>query len=130
VNSNSLGLSLTLVELVNAIGSNWGGDLLVAAGSWGIGIVVGVVGIGSSNIGSGSIRENRWLSLSFTLSQVVSSITVGPRVAISVVVEAISIVAIVVIAIGWVAIAIGSLGLSFRFSCNSCGKAEKGNLKC
>ena len=63
MNSNSLGLSLTLVELVEVEGSIGGGNMLVAAGNWGIGIVVWVVGIRSSNVG-----EDRWLSLSFTLS--------------------------------------------------------------
>ena len=68
MNSNTLGLSLTLVKLVDVVGSIGGGNMLVAAGNWGIGIVVWVVGIRSSNIGSSGVGEDRWLSLSFTLS--------------------------------------------------------------
>jgi len=68
VNSNSLRFSLTLVKLVDVVGSIGGGNMLVAAGNWGIGVVVWVVGIRSSNIGSSNIGKNRWLSLSFTLS--------------------------------------------------------------
>jgi len=63
-----ISLSLTLVELVNVVGSIGSGNMLVAAGNWSIGIVVWVIGIRSSNIGSSDVGEDRWLSLSFTLS--------------------------------------------------------------
>ena len=69
MDSNALGLSLslTLVELADAIGSSGSSNGLVAGSKGPVGIVVWVVSIGSSSIG-----ENRWFSLSLTLAQVVS----------------------------------------------------------
>ena len=88
--------SLTLVNLVDAVSCSWGGNALIAAGYWSISIGVWAVGIRSGNIGS-----NRWLSISFTLSNVVSSITIGSGVTITIGIVAITkgIVAIVVVAI-------------------------------
>ena len=86
---------MTLVDLVDIISGSWGGNMLVAAGSWSISIGVWAVniwavGIRSSNIGSSNVGSNRWLSLSFTLSKVVSSITVGPWVSITISIVTIS----------------------------------------
>ena len=80
---------MTLVDLVNTISGSWGGNVLVAAGNWSISIGVwavdiGAVGIRSSNIGSGDVGNNGWLSLSFTLSNVVSSISIGSWVTITI----------------------------------------------
>ena len=93
--------SLTLVNLVDTVSSSWGGNVLIAAGYWSISIGVWAVGIRSSNIGSSNVGGNRWLSLSFTLSDVVSSITIGSWVTITICIVAITkgIVAIVVVAI-------------------------------
>ena len=88
--------SLTLVDLVDTVSSSWGGNTLVAAGYWSISIGVWAVGIRSSNIRSNSIGSNRWLSLSITLSNVVSSITIGPWVTISRVTVTKSVVAITI----------------------------------
>ena len=130
MNSYSLRLSLTLVKLVEVVGSIGNVHLLVAAGSWSIGIVVWVVGIGSSTIG-----KDRWLSLSFTLSKGVSSsctITVGRSIRRSMVAITVCIIAIVVVGICWVAIVVPiqlSVSISISISSDSSSKAKEGNLK-
>ena len=93
--------SLTLVNLVDAVSCSWGGNALIAAGYWSISIGVWAVGIRSGNIGRSNIGSNRRLSISFTLSNVVSSITIGSGVTITIGIVAITkgIVAIVVVAI-------------------------------
>lgn len=108
---------LTLVDLVDTISGSWGGNVLVAAGYWSISIGVWAVGIRSSNIGS-----NRWLS--FTLSNVVSSITIGPGITIT-----IGIVTIVIVSIAIARVAIKDRSISFWLSSNSSSKAKEGNLK-
>ena len=133
-----MGLSLTLVKLVEVKGSIGGGNMLVAAGNWSIGIVVWVVGIRSSNIG-----KDRWLSFCFTLSKGVSSsstIAIGRSILGSMVAITICIVAIVVVGICWVAIvAVGicwvaivvavQLCVSISISTDSSSKEKQGNLK-
>ncbi len=119
MNSNSLRFSLTLVKLVDVVGSIGGGNMLVAAGNWGIGIVVWVVCVRSSNIGSSNIGEDRCISLSLTLVElvdIVDSIGGGYMLVAA---------ANWGIGIGWVAIVV-AIELSIR---SSGSKAKEGNLK-
>ena len=112
MNGNALGLSLSLVELMDAIGSSWGGNRLVAGTKRPVGIDVWAVDVGSSS--------NRWLS--FTLSNQMSPIAIG-WVSIGVAIS----IGWVAIGVGWVVVTIGNRGLWFSSSGGS--KSKDGDLE-
>jgi hypothetical protein len=136
VDSNTLGLSLTLVELVECVVWNRGGHMLVAASSWAIGKNVWVIGIWSSNIWSCDIGEDT-LGLSLTLVKLVDSIVWnrGGHMLVAASSWAIGIgrvtitITIVVVGICWVAISKCYLSISFRLSSDCGGKAKECNEK-
>ena len=145
--SLSIGLSLTLVDLAHGGDGEGGGDGLVRSGTGSIpvgSVVVGVGGISIASIGIGSNSgisggvEERWVSLSFsfTLSKVVSSVSVVVGVAV-VTIAIGSITSIGVGSISTIGVGSGSVtgiekswvGLSFGFSSDSCNTGKSYDLE-
>ena len=135
--SLSIGLGLTLVELAHGGDGEGGGDVLVGSSSWAP--VVRSISVWSISIGSiSSSVEERWVSLSFsfTLSKVVSSVSVVVGVAV-VTIAIGSITSIGVGSISTIGVGSGSVtgiekswvGLSFGFSSDSCNTGKSYDLE-
>ncbi len=114
MDSDTLWLSLTLVDLAVGRDVEWGGNGLVAGSSW-EGIDVG-----------GGVSED--LSISITLAD-----QVGPIAVSTIVVGGIAVAKSAITAVdSWVAVAISTVengGISLGISSNDCGKSEKSNLQ-
>ena len=133
----SLSFGFTLVELAHGGDGEGGGHGLVGSGSWAP--VVWGVCVWSISIGSiSSSVEERWVSLSFsfTLSKVVSSVSVVVGVAV-VTIAIGSITSIGVGSISTIGVGSGSVtgiekswvGLSFGFSSDSCNTGKSYDLE-
>merc|ERR1711876_106637 len=133
VSGLSIGISLTLVELGDAVGGNWGRNVLVGVGNGG----ADERSISVRSIGMGGIGEEVGgvgLSISAPLAVVVSVSSIGVAIAVSVAktvavvpqTVAVGAVAIVVSKAISVATVVTGLGVSLRLGGDQSGHGSSG----